>query len=561
MLDLLDAPAVRRWCRVGVESLGRARDEINALNVFPVPDGDTGTNLHLTMAAALQALQREATADGVDDVGVTARAMAHGAFMGARGNSGVILSQLLRGMAEVLAAAPMCGGVQLREALERAADLCYQAVAEPVEGTLLTVARAAAEAAAETTSPDLADVARSAAEGARRALARTPEQLEVLRRAGVVDAGGQGLCVLLDALVAVVTGAPTAETSRSTAGAGGGPTGAASVGGPAPSAPAAKREPASPGGPEAAPAVTPSFEVMYLLDAPDERLPALRDTLSGLGDSLVVVGGDGLWNIHVHVEEPGAAIEAGVAAGRPHRIRVTHLDGAWPATGPGQASRRAIGRAVVCVAAGDGLAALLESVGATVVPGGVDRRPSTADVLAGISRAGVREVAVLPNDAASLGVAEAAAAEARRAGLRVSVIPTEASVQALAALAVHDPARSFDEDVVAMTSTAAATRSGEVTFAARAAVTMAGVCAEGDVLGLIDGEVALIGKDLVEASAGLLERMLRGGGELITLVTGKDAPPGLARTLLDRLRATRPEVDTVVYDGGQARYPLLVGVE
>lgn len=543
MLDLLDAPAVRRWCRVGVESLGQARDEINALNVFPVPDGDTGTNLHLTMAAALQALPWDSTADGVDDVGVTARAMAHGAFMGARGNSGVILSQLLRGMAEVLAAAPVCGGVQLREALQRAADLCYQAVAEPVEGTLLTVARAAAEAAAETTSPDLADVARAAAEGARRALARTPEQLEVLRRAGVVDAGGQGLCVLLDALVAVVTGAPAIEPSRS--------------------APPPALVPAA-GGPAATGAGArdgPSYEVMYLLDAPDERLPALREALGGLGDSLVVVGGDGLWNIHVHVEEPGAAIEAGIAAGRPHRIRVTHLDGAWPATGAGQASRLATGRAVVCVAAGDGLAALLESVGATVVPGGVDHRPATADVLAGIRRAGVREVVVLPNDAATLGVAEAAAAEARRGGLRVSVIPTKASVQALAALAVHDTVRSFDDDVVAMTSTAGATRSGEVTFAARAATTTAGVCAAGDVLGLIDGDVALIGKDLVDTSAELLERMLRGGGELVTLVTGKDAPPDLARTLLARLHTARPEVDTVVYDGGQARYPLLVGVE
>ncbi|MGH3343374.1 MAG: DAK2 domain-containing protein [Carbonactinosporaceae bacterium] len=561
MLESLDSSAVRRWCRASMESLGRAREEIDALNVYPVPDGDTGTNLFFTMEAALQAADQAAESEDTQPVDTqpvdtepegmetggtlqgAVRAMAHGALMGARGNSGVIFSQLLRGIADVLAADRVCDGAALRRALARAAELGYAAVAKPVEGTMLSVARAAADAAEHTGSAHLATVTRAAAEGAREALARTPSQLDVLAKAGVVDAGGRGLCVVLDALAGVVSEVQPISGERHHV--------------PVPEI-AAGRD-FDPDG--------PAFEVMYLLDAPDGAISALRESLALLGDSLVVVGGEGLWNVHVHVDDVGAAIEAGIEAGRPRRIRVTHFEEA--------AARRHEGhedlvapvepwaerRAVVAIAVGEGLAGLFESAGASAVRPVPGRPPSTGAVLEAIHRAHAREVVVLPNGPEAHAVAEAAAEQARDEGVRVAVIPTKASVQGLAALAVHEPGRRFGDDVVAMTSAAGATRFGELTVATGEAWTSAGVCQAGDVLGHIEADVVVIGSDSYETAATVLARMLSGGGELVTLVTGRAAPPGLAGRLAEHLRATRPDVDTSSYEGGQASPVLLMGVE
>jgi uncharacterized protein len=534
-VDALDALATRDWCHLAVEALAEARDEIDALNVFPVPDGDTGTNLLLTMEAAAQAVDG---ATPPEDLGVACRAAAHGALMGARGNSGIILSQLLRGVGDVLGREGTPRGRALGAALSRAADLAYAAVADPVEGTMLTVARAAAVAASAAGCDELDKVAAAAAAAAHEAVARTPEQLDVLARAGVVDAGGKGLAVLLDALVSVVTGAQATPPRQ--------------VAGPPSHAPAdGVIHPMTPGG--------PAFEVMYLLDAEAASVQTLRAALAGLGDSLVVVGGDGLWNVHVHVDDVGAAIEAGIQAGRPHRIRVTHFGDAAARRSDG---REALGRrGVVAVVAGDGLGALFEVAGATVVPGGPGRRPSTSQLLDGIRRAHAGEVVVLPNDGDSLSVAEAAAEQARAEGIRVAVIPTRTSVQAIAAIAVHDADRRFDDDVVAMTSAAGHTRHGAVTVAAREAVTMAGICQPGDVLGILDGDFALIGADLGEVAVQVVDRLLSGGGELVTLVTGADADPALAARAVDHVQRAYRGVDTTVYEGGQRRYPLLIGVE
>lgn len=317
-----DALAVRAWCGLALDALGRAREEIDAINVYPVADGDTGTNLYLTLesaATAVEAVFAGHEAGGGGDPGPTladaVRAMAHGALIGARGNSGTILAQLLRGMAQVLAGADApayADGTGLGLALRHAADSARQAVAHPVEGTVLTVASAAADAAAEA-GGDCDAVARAAYEGARTALAETPDRLDVLRQAGVVDAGGRGLVTVLAALVETLTG----EAPRGAAARGTGPharvEAAHTVAAPC------TDEDAVPG-PEG-----PAFEVIYLLEAEDTAVARLRERLDTLGDSLVVVGGDGLWNVHVHVDDAGAAVEAGVEAGRPYRIRITRF--------------------------------------------------------------------------------------------------------------------------------------------------------------------------------------------------------------------------------------------
>jgi hypothetical protein len=272
-----------------------------------------------------------------------------------------------------------------------------------------------------------------------------------------------------------------------------------------------------------------------------------------------VVGGEGLWNVHVHVDDVGAAVEAGIAAGHPHRIRVTHF-----AEQVESASRRheaRAGRRIVAVSAGPGLTRLFGEAGAVVLEGGPGNRPSTGALLGAIDDSGAAEVVILPNDRDSVRAARVAAQTAEQdLGVRVAVIPTEAQVQGLAALAVHEPARSFDADVLEMTATARHARHGAVTVAARQAITMAGPCEPGDVLGVIEGDFALVGDDLSTVATEILERMLGAGGELVTLVTGVGAD-GLAAHCEREVTVRHPAVDVVVYDGGQDRYPLLMSVE
>ncbi|MFD9368719.1 DAK2 domain-containing protein [Streptomyces sp. NPDC060020] len=550
--DELDAEAVRTWSSLALAALGRAREDIDAINVYPVADADTGTNLYLTAESADRALDDAFTkvTEGTAPASLAhaVRAWAHGALVGARGNSGTILAQLLRGVADVLGdepgpagsaetgAAETGSGALLAQALTRAAEEAYAAVSHPVEGTMLTVAGAAARAAeaAGAAAGTAADVARAAYDGARAALAETPGQLAALGRAGVVDAGGCGLVAVLGALWQALSGQePAAEPVRGRA-----------VPVPQPADPCAQDEEG------------PAYEVIYLLEASEAAVGELRERLDGLGDSLVVVGGDGLWNVHVHVDDPGAAVEAGVVAGRPYRIRITHF-GDERRRGRGERAQRA----VVAVVPGEGLAGLCGEAGATAVLVRSGEVPAVPELLDAIRRAHAREVVLLPGGAELRAAAAAAAEQARAEGVRVAVIPTRSAVQGLAALAVHDPDGSFDEDVVAMTAAAGATRYGELAVAERQSFTSAGICQAGDVLGLIDGDVAVIGADLAETAEAVLERMLGSGGELVTLVLGPEVADALAERLEAYVQHGHLAVDTVTYRGGRYSAPLLIGVE
>ncbi len=689
MLETLDAAAVRRWCGGGLSALRAHQREIDELNVYPVPDGDTGTNLVLTLTSAHEALEALDSTDAFDSTGTDSsgtdatgaaasrsgtgnalRRMARGALLGARGNSGVIVSQILRGMADSLAVSVAVRGSELARALRSASEAAYAAVARPVEGTVLSVVAAAADAAGRLKSDDLVAVARAAAKAAAEALARTPQQLPALARAGVVDAGGRGLVVLLDALVEALTHASSDAPTPQPAGASSSDQPALTAGPAAITAPAATNGASGTGtfgagvgsGRDQSDAVRGhsgeghyGYEVQYLLEAEEGAVERLRSELAGLGDSLAVVGsgdvGIATWNVHVHVPAAGIgpALEAGIVAGRPHRITVTPLDersddhgeddygliaavpsdrllsegtteagadggtvdgrdgdsfaaagvapGAAPGAGLGpddarsgegrsgegrsgegrpgdgragvavgdgafldgwgDASERASGRGAVVVAAGDGLTSLFEAEGAVVV----DRNPSTGEMLAAIRQSGARCVVLLPNDANTQAVAVSAAREAEAVGLRVSVVPTRSPVQALAALAVRDPQRVFSDDVIAMAEAAGACRYGEVCTAQRDSLTVAGPCRAGDLLGLVDGEVHVIGDDLAEVSGRLLDRMLGGGGELATLVLGADAPASLEGALRGHAGRAWPFVELQCYAGGQPRYHLLVGVE
>ncbi|MGH3521010.1 MAG: DAK2 domain-containing protein, partial [Haloechinothrix sp.] len=456
----LDAAAVAAWAEACLRGLTALRSDIDSINVYPVPDSDTGSNLLHTITGAHAALDR----DTVAGAGPAFAQLARGAVGSARGNSGVILSQLLRGLAESVGDAETVDGAALALALARADRRATEAVARPVDGTMLTVLRESAHAAARVSAEagDLAVVVAAAATSAATALARTPQQLAVLADAGVVDAGGRGVLAILDELVAVITARPAVQRAEFVV----------------PQGRAARRA--------GSPLQTNSqpWEVMYLLDGVNEAaLPALRDALSALGDCVTIAGdGAGSYAVHVHCGDIGPAIEAGLVAGRPREVRVESL----PITGP---VGRVGGRAVVAVVPGADLAELCREEGVTVLGLPNGQPPSVDQVEQVILDAAADHVTVLPGGIELTGVADEAAERVVAAGRDVVVIPCASSVQVLAALAVHDADRRVGDDVVAMAEAAAATRRGELVIAAEDAITWIGRAAAGDLVGFVDDEV------------------------------------------------------------------------
>jgi DAK2 domain fusion protein YloV len=439
---------------------------------------------------------------------------------------------VLRGLAESWEGALSVTGTGLCAALRRADELATQAVSKPVAGTVLSVLTAAADAAEECGSDLLYEVATVAVKAAAQALADTPRQLAVLAERGVVDAGGRGLLLLLDALATVVAERADSDLEHDL---------------PLPSVPKTVLVHESSGF---------EYEVMYLLDGLDDERD-LRSRLAVLGDSVVVAGdGHGLWSVHVHCDDVGGAIEIGVENGRPHRITVTRF--------ADQKERFGRDRAVVAIVAGEDAAELFRAEGATVLVLRPDREPVVTDLLDVLTETAAAQVIVLPNDSDLTELVAAAVDRAEHDGRSVVVVPTASPVQGLAALAVHDPSRRSGDDVVAMAEAAAATRRGELVLAKREAMTWVGRCQPGDALGLIDGEVVLIEAapaDLVAATCRLVDRMLDAGGELVTVFTGAEAPSGLDGELAEHLRHSHPEVELTGYPGGQPEVVALIGVE
>jgi uncharacterized protein len=538
VLQALDAAAIRRWAAVCVRSLDAQREAIDGINVFPVADGDTGSNLLGTMRAALEALLR-APVDQRSETGAALGVLAKGALAGARGNSGVIVSQMLRGLAEELRDVDQAGAADLGKAMVRAAEMAATAVSEPRAGTMLTVLTAASAGARKTRSGVLHEVTAAAARAAAEALALTPQQLDVLAEAGVVDAGGRGVLVLLESLVTVVNERDEPVVPYST-----------SV-----HSPVAAREAGS---------TEFGYEVMYLLDSTsEEATTTLRDALNQLGDCVSVVGdGAGLWTVHVHCNDVGAAIEAGVETGRPHRIMVARF-----ADAEGAPTRFGRQRVVVIPARGAGIAALFRTEGALVLEIGDADEPDVWDLLNLITSTGASHVTVLPGDEGLVGIADEAATRAVAGGQDVVVIPCSSPVQAMAALAVHDPARRAGDDVVSMAEASAATRRGELVVARQDALTWIGPCRAGDLLGFADGDVMRIehgpvsAEMVVTGACAVVDRMLAAGGELVTALLGAEAPDVLGEALEKHLRVEHPAAEFVVYRGGQRDSVVILGVE
>jgi len=528
---------------------------INRLNVYPVPDGDTGTNMALTVEAVVTELESLQGDLGMPEV---CKAVAHGSLMGARGNSGVILSQLLRGVAERFAGCRQAGPDEVAEALVSASELAYQAVVRPVEGTILTVARAAGEgaAAARRDGGDLLKVIEGARAEAADALARTPELLEVLARAGVVDAGGSGYVLFFDALLSVVDGRALPE-----------PPELASM----ETAPAESRSPATEGPDprdEGSGVEDLRYEVMYLLEAPDDTIPDFKEVWAGIGDSIVVVGGDGLWNCHIHTNDIGAAVEAGLDAGRPRDIRVTDLneqveEERWVREAAGVAVEEPAGPSpetgVVAVVSGEGIARIFRSLGVYHhVNGGQSMNPSTAQILEAVEAVGSDQVIILPNNKNIWPVAEQVVSLTKKT---VAVVPTGSTVEGFAALLAYDPGAGVRENEEAMRVSAARVIPAEVTQAVRDASTEAGLVHEGDWIGLSRDGVISVSDSAAGATFALLDRLLTDRHELVTLFEGAGSTAGDTRRITAWLHDEHPEVATEVHHGGQPLYPYLIGIE
>ena len=526
------------------DALEDHKESINRLNVYPVPDGDTGTNMFLTVGSVLE----EMKAVAFDDRDAVCAALSHGSLMGARGNSGVILSQVLRGMSACFAQADAIDGDVLASALTEASVAADGAVMKPVEGTILTVVREVARAArdAAETSAILTVVEEALTEG-EAALERTPEQLIVLREAGVVDAGGAGFLLLLHAILHVLDGRalPVAENSTEIA------------------------------------SVTISeqqqdelselrYEVMYLLNAPDEAIEGFKNVWAGLGDSIVVVGGDGLWNCHIHTDAIGPAIEAGIEVGRPQRIRVTDLaeevmEERWvrEAAESGKtddlAAPQQVPCAVVAVSPAPGIGRIFHSLGVQeLVLGGQSMNPSTSELLEAVERAPAEQIVILPNNPNIVAVARTVDDETEKT---VVVVPTTSVPEGFASLLGYDPQAIATENAKVMLEIASGVDVGEVTQAVRATSTPVGEVAEGDWIGLDRDGVCAIGATLVEAATNLLNEIIGEDSEILSLIVGEGASDADTRAITEWVTENRPTVETEIHTGGQSHYPFFFGVE
>jgi DAK2 domain fusion protein YloV len=538
----LDATTLRYWAHTAVGGLIAHTDEINRLNVFPVADADTGTNMLFTMRAACA--RADSHPDG--DVVAVAAALAEGALQGARGNSGVILSQILRGLADVTAEAAAerngdfadVDGAVFGAALRHAIGLTVASVGETVPGTIVSVLQAAAGAAEDTAEDgaDLVAVVGSASEAAVIALDKTPQQLDVLAKAGVVDAGGRGLLVLLDAMTTALAGhAPQRAEYQ-------------------PARLPGDAGPMSSGAP-------PQFEVMYLLGECDHAgVELLRERLERLGESVAIAasGRGGRYSVHVHADDAGGAVEAALDIGTPSRIQVTALTGDAGGRPPGGWRRD---RAVLAIVDGDGAQALFAGEGAHVLRPDADAPISAQRLLRAIVDAGAAQIMVLPNGYLAAEELVAGCTAAIGWGIDVVPVPAASMVQGLAALAVHDAGRQAVDDGYTMARAAAGARHGSVRVATEEALTWAGMCTPGQGLGISGDEVLIVGRDVAAAGAGLIDLMLTSGGELVTVLTGAGVGPSVGEALRAHVHHEHLGAELVTYHTGHGGDALLIGVE
>lgn len=518
--------------------LEREMEAIDALNVFPVPDGDTGTNMLLTMRSTL-----EAVGSAEAGAGEVMAAMAHGALMGARGNSGVILSQILRGLARVMERKDVFGGSDFAAALEEASATAYRGVSHPVEGTMLTVVREAAEAAAAAARNDggLALVMEATVTAAKAAVAKTPSLLDVLREAGVVDAGGQGLYVMFEGMLGYLMGEEMVATV----------------------APGASR-PALAAAPTLAPAVEGQnygYCTNFLIVGRNMPLDEVRLRIEAMGESALVVGNTSTIRVHVHTFDPGAALSYGSSLGTLRNIKVDNIDEQHQDFLALQATPRPSISMVttVVVVSGQGLSEVFASLGAgAIVPGGMTMNPSAQELLRAIEEAPAAGVIVLPNNENVILAAQQAQALAMKT---VRVVPTRSIPQGVAAQLAFNGAASLESNVSVMEEAMASVQTAAVTTAVRSGLIGDIVFAEGDYIGLAEEELVAVGNSSTAVVEKLLARWDAEEAELLTLYHGAAVPKHQAEEVAALVKAAYPRLEVELVDGGQPHYDYILSLE
>ena len=565
VLEEFGADALRHTVITFRDTMKLHASGINRLNVYPVPDGDTGTNMSRTLDAVVTELESAPA-----ELETTCEAISHGSLMGARGNSGVILSQILRGLSSTLKTAKTTGAPRVAEALKAASAAAYEAVLKPIEGTILTVVRETAEAAtrAANDGATLAAMLRVARAAGQKALDNTPELLPVLKDAGVVDAGGAGFMLLLDSALNVVAGEPLPEPNYDDG----------------PSAEQLEKVALRHASDGSVDVSELRYEVMFLLDLEDTKLKKFKNAWGEIGDSIVVVGGDGIYNCHIHTNDIGAAVEAPLLIGGiPSKIRITDLfeevseehakreaELGVPVGGSNsshtgrsasaQAALPPVTCAVVAIASGDGLAELFGQMGVHgVVTGGQTMNPSTQELLDAVEHMNATQVVILPNNKNIIPVANKIDELTKK---DVRVVPTCSMPEALAALVAYDPEASAEHNGSQMSRAASSVATGEVTQAIRDTNSDAGPIKAGDFIGLVRGDgVVAVAKTLENVCHDLLAKLVTPERELLTIITGDGASANMTDELVAHVGQAHPHISCEVHFGGQPLYPYLFGVE
>ena len=551
VLKEIDSKKFRDMVRVATHRLGRNAEFINSLNVFPVPDGDTGTNMNLTIESGAKAVAKNTS----NSVGDLTESLAKGMLMGARGNSGVISSQLFRGVYKATQGMKTLNAQELANAFSNGVATAYKAVMKPVEGTILTVARIGAQEGANKANEtdDVEEVMKAIVEGAKKALKTTPDLLPVLKQVGVVDSGGQGLLFIYEGFLEGLLGEEFADRYQPDEGEMDEMINA--------------MHHQSVQSQLSTQDITNGYctEIMVDLtaDVPNKKtfnLDEFREHLSQLGDSLLAVSDEEVAKVHVHTEHPGAIFAYGSQFGQLGKIKIDNMRIQHETiVNNSEENQENVDFAVIAVASGNGIRKLFESEGVNrIISGGQTMNPSTQDIIDSIKKSGAKKAIVMPNNG---NIIMAAKQAAEVSDIPVGIVPTKTISQGLTAMLSFDPDDSLDDNVANMTDALDTVVSGEVTKANRDTKINEVEIHQDDYLGIIDGEIKVAKTDIITAASSMIEKMLDEDSEIVTVMFGRDSNKKEAQKLIDAVKEKHDDLEFELHDGGQPVYNFLISVE
>ncbi|MBH9989595.1 MULTISPECIES: DAK2 domain-containing protein [unclassified Lactobacillus] len=551
VLKEIDSKKFRDMVRVATHRLGRNAEFINSLNVFPVPDGDTGTNMNLTIESGAKAVAQ----NNSDSVGDLTESLAKGMLMGARGNSGVISSQLFRGVYKATQGMKTLNAQELANAFSNGVATAYKGVMKPVEGTILTVARIGAQEGANKANEtdDVAEVMKAIVEGAKKALKSTPDLLPVLKQVGVVDSGGQGLLFIYEGFLEGLLGEEFADRYQPDEGEMDEMINAMHH----------QSVQSQLSTKDIANGYCTEIMVDLTADVPAKKtfnLDEFREHLSKLGDSLLAVSDEEVAKVHIHTEQPGAVFAYGSQFGQLGKIKIDNMRIQHETiVNNNEENQESVDFAVIAVASGNGIRKLFESEGVNrIISGGQTMNPSTQDIIDSIKKSGAKKAIVMPNNG---NIIMAAKQAAEVSDIPVGIVPTKTISQGLTAMLSFDPDDSLDDNVANMTDALDTVVSGEVTKANRDTTINDIAIHQGDFLGIIDGDIKVAASDLIVAASSMIEKMLDEDSEIITVMYGRDSNKKEAQKLVDELKKKHDDLEFELHDGGQPVYNFLISVE